>query len=180
MFERLRQAIEAALDAARTPDRRDVALGMREGIAEARAALDGLRDGVANTDRRLTMEKKYLTDAERRGRLAKDVGDEETVRVAERFAEKHREKIGVLENKLTVQRSELALAERELGEMKEQFEKVEGSSAFETAWRELDWAGRASSSSGADDDLLRSQIDRAAREARAEAQLAELKRKMGR
>ena len=180
MFERLRAAIEAALDAARMPDRGDMAFGMREGIAEARAALNGMREGVAKTDRLLTMERKYLEDTERRGRLAKDVEDEETVRVAERFAAKHREKVAVIEGKLAAQQSELKLAERELAEMKDQFQQLEGSSEFETAWRELGWEGRASPESEMQDDLLRSQIDRAAREARAEEQLAELKRKMGR
>ena len=181
MFERLRNAINAALDAATPPSgERDVISGMRDAVIEARAALLGLREGLDRTERELTIERRNLDDAERRGRLAAGIGDQETVDVAERFAAKHRERVVVLEGKLDAQRKESALAERELEEMKAQLKQVAGSGQVEAAWREIEAAGGARPETDVKDDLLRGEIDRAAREAEAEARLQDLKRRMGR
>jgi len=181
MFERLRDAINAALDAATgPPDSREVLSGMRDAVIEARAALEGMKQGVVKTEQRLTLERRQLEDAERRGRMARGIDDQETVDVAELFTAKHRERVEVLEDKLEAQRAELALAERELAEMKGQLKKAAGSSHAETAWREIEAAGGVRPETDVGDELLRSQMDRAAREAEAEAKLDALKKKMGR
>ncbi len=146
MFEGLRgRARAAALQAA---------------VIEAKVAVGMLRDGIAATERELALEQKHLEDAERRGQLARQVPDAETVAIAERFAAKHRERATVLERKLGVQKDELLLAERELAEMTE---------ALKSPVSEPD----------VDDPTLRIRMDRAGYEAAAEAQLAHLKKKMG-
>jgi phage shock protein A len=181
MFERLRAAIDAALDAATAPsDKRDVISGMREAVIEAHAALAGLRDGMTRTERELAAEQRNLDDAERRGRLAGGIGDQETVEVAERFVAKHRERVEVLRQKLEAHRAEISLMERELDEMKAQMKKVAGSSSVESAWREIEAAGGARPETDLNNDLLKEQFDRAAREAHANAQLEALKKRMGR
>jgi predicted nucleic acid-binding Zn-ribbon protein len=180
MFERLKDAINAALDAATgPPDGREVLSRMRDAVIETRAALEGMKQGVAKTEQRLTLERRQLGDAERRGRMAAEIDDQETVEVAEVFTGKHRERVEVLEDKLEAQRAELALAERELEEMKGQLKKAAGSSNAETAWREIEAAGGVRPETDVGDELLRSQLDHAAREAEAEARLDALKKKMG-
>jgi len=181
MFERLRAAIDAALDSATAPaDKRDVVAGMRDAVIEAHAALQGMRDDVARTEKELAVERNRLADAERRGRLAGEIDDHETVEVAEQFAAKHRGRVGVLEQKLEAQRAEIVLMERELGEMKAQMKKVSGSSSVDSAWRGIEAAGGSRPETDVKDDLLRDKFDRVAREAQADAQLEALKKRMGR
>ncbi len=186
MFERLRDALRAALDAATPPgDLRDLARQMREAVVEAKLAVGETREAVARTDRDLTQERQRLADAERRGRLASEIQDQETVDVARRFAAKHRERTDVLEKKLAALKDELALYERELGDMQGQLVRAErdrplteAERSAERAWRELQAAGGARPGTDPEGELLKSQLDRAAREAAADRQLRELKKKM--
>ncbi len=187
MFERLRAAINAALEAA-TPasDPRAVVSKMREAVIEARTSIEAMREGASETEQRLAHERQLLTDAERRGRLAAGIQDRETVEVAQQFAEKHRERVEVLEQKLKVQRDELALAEREYGDMKAQlleYERsrpaTEAARSVESAWRDLEAAGMSRPETDVEGERLRREMDRAAREAKADEQLEELKKRMG-
>lgn len=181
MFERLKDAINAALDAATgPPDAREKVSRMRDAVIEARAALEAMRQGVAKSEQQLAAERQHLADAERRGRMAAQIGDQETADVAQQFAVKHGERVGVLEDKLQAQRAELALAERELDGMKSQLKKAADSGGVESAWREIEAAGGVRPDTDVKDELLRSQLDRAAKEAEAEARLDALKKKMGR
>jgi hypothetical protein len=136
------------------------AAALQAAVIEAKVAVGHLRDGIAATERELALEQKHWGDAERRGELARQIPDPETVAIAERFAAKHRERATVLERKLSVQKDELVLAERELAEMTEALKSPTG---------EPD----------ADDPALKIRMDRAGYEAAAEAQLAHLKRKLG-
>jgi hypothetical protein len=174
------------LDAAAGPaDLRALARQMREAVVDAKVAVAEVHEAVARTDREIGLERQHLADAERRGRLAGEIQDQETVLVAERFTAKHRERIGVLEHKLAAQREELALAERELAEMQEQLKSaernrptMEGDRNTEQAWRDMQSAGGARPGMDLQDELLKSDMDRAAREAAAARQLEELKKKM--
>src|SRR5439155_3331514 len=85
----------------------------REAVVEARVAVRELGEGVGRTEAALAAEHQRLADSERRGRLAAEIQDRETVDVAGRFAAKHGERVGVLERKLAAQRDELGLAQRE-------------------------------------------------------------------
>jgi len=186
LFERLRDAFRAALDAATPPgDLRDLARQMREAVVEAKVAVQEMREALGRTEGELTLERQRLADAERRGRLAAEIQDQETVIVAERFAVKHRERVAVLERKLAAQREEVALADRDLVEMQGQLKSaeqdrstVEGDRSTERAWREVQAAGGARPGTDLKDELLQADIDRAAREATAQQQLEALKKKM--
>jgi len=153
---------------------------MREAVIEAHAVVQALREGLSRTEQELAVERRNLKDAERRGRLATEIDDQETVEIANRFAMKHKERVAVLEKKLDAQRGELLFMERELDEMKVQIKKVAGSSSVESAWREIESAGGARPETDASEESLRSSFDRAAREAAADAQLEALKKRMGR
>jgi len=189
VFEKLRETIEAMLAAA-TPagDAQDVVARMHDAVVEARTSLMEMRDQLSNTERRLDRERQKLEDAERRGKLADGIGDEETVEVAEEFAAKHRERAAVLTRKLDAQRAELTLADREFVQMREQFKEAKDqrgldgdtSDRIESAWRNIESAGGTRPELDLKDELLRSQMDTAAKEAAANEQLRQLKKKMGR
>ena len=85
----------------------------------------------------------------------------------------------------TREAAELALYERELGDMQAQLGRAErdrplteAERSAERAWRDLQSAGGARPGTDAADELLKSQLDHAAREAAADRQLRELKKKM--
>jgi hypothetical protein len=141
-----------------------------------------MRDALAATDRELADERRQLEDAERRGRLAAAVPDSETVAIAQRFTARHRDRVQVLERKLAVQRDELALAEREVTELMAEYRAARSGHPLESvdaAWRDLEAAGGIRpdaadvdrSADDADDQLRHQQA--------VEAQLAYLKKKMG-
>jgi hypothetical protein len=158
---------------------------MREAVVDAKVAVREIQDAIARTEQEIAAERQRLADAERRGRLAAEIQDQETVTVADRFAAKHRERLGVLERKLAAQREELALAQRELDEMQAQLKSaerdrpaMEGQSSSEQAWRDIQGAGGERPGVDLPDELLKSDLDRAAREAAAARQLEELKKKL--
>ncbi|HKR56164.1 MAG TPA: hypothetical protein VJS20_07670 [Gemmatimonadales bacterium] len=184
MFERLRDALKAALDAATPPaDLRQLAGQMREAVVDAKVAVREVREALKRTEIELTAERQKLADAERRGRLAGEIQDAETVEVAGRFAAKHRERVAMLEKKLAAQQEELSLAEKELNEMQSQLSaadqsRVGAERSTEDAWREIQRAGGSRPGVDPEDDLLKSQLERAQREAAADRQLDELKKKL--
>jgi len=143
---------------------------MREAVVDAKVAVAEVQEAVGRTERELTLERQRLADAERRGRLAGEIQDGETVAVADRFAAKHRERLGVLERKLVNQKEEMALAQRELDDMQAQLKTAERDRPAMEA--------RAEPGLDLEDELLKSDMDRASREAAAARQLEELKKKM--
>jgi hypothetical protein len=186
VFERLRDALRAALDAAAPPaDLRNLAGQMREAVVDAKVAVREVREALKRTELELALERQRLADAERRGRLAGEIQDAETVEVANRFVVKHQERIAVMEKKLAAQKDELALAERELGDMQTQLQAADqtrtaagGERSTEDAWREIQRAGGSRPGVDPEDDLLKAQLERAQREAAANRQLDELKKKL--
>ena len=160
-----------------TADSRAVAGALREALVEGRAGIVSLREALAVSERELAAEQKQLADAERRGRLAAALPDQETVTVAERFAARHRERITLLERKLVVQRDELVLAEREVEEMTAQLRSGTATAdSIRAAWRDLEAAG---GSMPTDDERVAHEADRRRRDQAVEEQLAYLKRKLG-
>jgi hypothetical protein len=123
-------------------------------------------DALAASERELARERQHLDDAERRGRLAAEISDAETVAVAERFAARHRERVDVLERKIAVQRDELAITEREYETMRAEVQAARGA------------VGTPPPAPEPEEDHLRGQMDRAAREAAADRQLEFLKKKV--
>lgn len=179
MFERLRAALDGALAGG---DAGSLAR-MREAVIEARVAVGKLRDGLRVTEAELAHERQQLRDAQRRGRLAGEIGDGETVTVAQHFAAKHGERVAVLEKKLAAQQDEASLAEREVTEMTEQLKTAERDRVAREASGRVAAARAAMGSPSApdaEDEVLKTRLDRAGREAAAAEQLEALKRKMGR
>jgi hypothetical protein len=196
MFEQLRASFRAMLAAARSPDdRREVLADMKSSVVRARMGLDDLRAGIADAERRLTAGQAELETIRRRRAMAEQIGDAETVSVAQRFEALQVERVGVLERKLETQQAELALVEREVAEMTTDLRRaMDGVPLRDVATGETPREAAAAASaieSGLDDMLdpdaaLRGQIDaldrqqtRTSREADADERLAALKRKLG-
>lgn len=176
MFEGLRAALRAALDSAtQPPNWRDLRAELHAAAVQGRAAVAKMRDDLAATEREALIERRHLDDAKRRGRMAAEIDDRETVEVAERFVARHGERLAVLERKLEVQRAELQLAERDVGEMVAQLKEVDLRAGVRTPRA----AGESTGSEG-ENDALGGELDRRAREAEAEARLRDLKKRMGR
>jgi hypothetical protein len=181
VFESVKARLERFLREHTRADPRARAASLREAILEGKVGVTTMRSALVATERELVIERRQLADAERRGQLAAEVPDAETVALAERFAVRHRERVSVLEHKLVVQREELALAEREVAEMIAEFRAARpgtGSESVEAAWRDLEAAGGERPGTGLDEGVSRADSDRKLKEA-VEAQLAFLKRKMG-
>ena len=182
MFEGIKARLEKLLRDHSRSDPRAYMAGLREALLEAKVGVATMRSALVATERELVVERRQLADAERRGRLAAELPDQETVRLAERFAVRHRERVAVLERKLTVQRDELSLAEREvedmLGEYRARGRGTEADS-IRTAWRDLESAGGDRPESASDEERLRTESDSELKEKAVDAQLAFLKKKFG-
>jgi hypothetical protein len=85
----------------------------------------------------------------------------------------------VLERKVVVMREELELAERDLSEMTSEARRAAAGHPSETiaaAWRDLESAGATRPD---ETERVQAEVDRRRRESAIEAQLAYLKRKLG-
>lgn len=187
LFARLRDQLDQVLARGTVPPTpREEATAIQQHLVDLKVGLEDLRRAFAATGRELTLEREQLTAAERRGQLATEIQDAETVRIATEFTTKHRERVDMLERKLAVQREEVALAEREadvlLGRLKQARQGLtpEGRTpSAEAAWRGLEAAGGVRPETDVESELLKTRADRAAMEQAAEAQLAHLKKKLG-
>ena len=188
MFKRLRDALERALAAATPPpDLGEIASQMRNAVIEQKAAVRLMTEDLAKADELLNMERTQLATAQRRRELALGIQDTETVAVAEKFIARHTERAAVLEKKVVIQREELSLAERDLAEMTKQLQEaarrnpaIGSQRSADAAWQGLGQAGMDRPDVDLEHDLLKTRVDRAAREAAADARLDELKKRMGR
>ncbi|HET7024272.1 MAG TPA: hypothetical protein VFI39_03600 [Gemmatimonadales bacterium] len=186
-FARLRDRLDRMIDGATVPQTpRETAAALREALLEWKVGLDDLRRARQATEGELAVERRQLADAERRGALAAEIPDPETVRVAGEFAERHRERVAVLERKLAVQGDEIVLAEREGGALTARFQEARrglGDSGMapsvNAAWRDVEAAGGTRPELDLDHELLQHQADRAARDQAADLQLQALKKKLG-
>lgn len=175
MFERLRQSLREAMSRASSPEEgRAVLAMMRDALVQARMGVAEVRDALKETSAHLAHERKELETVRRRRELAAAIHDDETVKVAERFERRHVERIEVLVRKLSAQESELALAQSELDEMNAQYRSMQAGGGPTMA------PPSAGEGLSPEPDGLGREMDRAAREAEAERQLNELKRRMGR
>ena len=191
MFDDVRQAFRDLLRG--TPPsgdaRRSIVAQMRETLVQARMGLDDLRKGIEETRARLQRARSELETVRRRKQLAQGINDAQTVAIAERYEKQHAERAGLLERKLETQEAELAMVEREVGEMNAEFKLAAAGANPGVS------AGSATggpSAGGSEDDVatdkagLRDEIDGLARarrradaESTADEKLAALKRRMG-
>jgi hypothetical protein len=188
MFDKLRQSLENLVNGAATPEERSAALSrMKETLVQARLGIEDLRGGVSQTRVRLHEERRELETVRRRKVLAEGIGDAETVAVAERFERHHAERVAVLERKLGAQESEVAIVEREVEEMAAELRAAVGRGGAPgavgvggaAAARAAEEAVDGSAAARDELDALARARRRAERDAAAEAQLAALKRRMG-
>jgi len=171
MFDKLRDSLRDAMSAASGPAR--LAL-MREALVEAKVGLSKIRSAHQETSQQLARERSELEKVQRRGVLAANIGDAETVRVAGQFTQKHQERISVLERKLAALAAELSLAERDVEEMSRQLHAMAAGGGMPAPER----PAAAPEASDADFDALRRAAEHAAKQSTAERQLEELKRRM--
>jgi hypothetical protein len=192
MFDDVRQAFRDLLRG--TPPsgdaRRSIVAQMRETLVQARMGLDDLRKGVEETRARLARERTELETVRRRKELAVGIKDAETVAIAERYEKQHAERASILERKLETQEAELAMVEREVGEMNAEFKlAAAGGTPGVSAGTPPSDAGsgtRPVEDPLAGDPGLRDELDglararrRAEAESSADEKLAALKRRMG-
>lgn len=153
-------------------DRRAYVSGLNAALVDFKVAAAESRESLAAAERELALETRQLSDAERRGRLAQDIGDLETARIAGEFAARHRERSGILERKIAVIRDEIAYVEREYQALAAQ---------YQSARQGLGPSGSPPASEPAPDhefDVLKAKADREAAEAAVQAQLKHLKKKL--
>jgi len=125
MFENLRNAFREAienfnkeLDRDQVPGAVDRLLaGMRDEVADAKLRIRELEDQISRTDAEVAREKRDASTARRRGKLAAEIDDAETVQLAEEYAVRHEERQRILEQKSAALRQELEIREKEVEEM---------------------------------------------------------------
>ncbi len=176
VFDDIRHSLRDAMSRLSRREDRDALLLMREGLVDARVALSGMRDALAQTRAQLEREREEQATVRRRRRLATDIGDAETARIASEFEQRHGSRISILERKLSAQEEELAMAESEIAEMTRAY-KQSAAGIPSAAGIDVDEIAGLDTSREAND--LKRTIDRAGREAEAERRLAELKKRMG-
>lgn len=188
MFDDVKQALHDLLHGNVAPaDRREALQEMRETMVRSRMALEDLREGVRQTERRLQREQAELETVRRRRTLAEGVGDAETVTIAARFEAQHHERVSLLERRLDVERGELAMVERDIEEMTTQFKAAQAGVGSGLRSGSVPASDPSDPGDPLDSDAaLNAELQglnraqrRANNEADADARLAELKRRMG-
>jgi len=98
---------------------------MRREMVAVRAEIPALEEQHRGAVAELERERRRLDDTTRRGTMAERIGDAETVRVAGEFAEKHRRRIAVLEEKVRATKAEWELRRDESVEMMARYKEAE-------------------------------------------------------
>jgi chromosome segregation ATPase len=193
VFESLRKSLDDLLSRSTPPEeRRQIVSRMRDTLVQAKVGLEDLRTALAQSKRRLEMERGELDTVQRRKRLAEQIEDGETVRLASQYEQMHQERVAILERKLEAQESELALAERDVAQMMTELRQAasgipapgeRSAATVNAAMEEIESELASGVGKG---ENLRSEIDglsrarsRADHEADAARKLEELKRRMG-
>jgi len=191
VFESLRKSLDDLLSRSTPPEeRRQIVSRMRDTLVQAKVGLQDLRDGLAQSKRRLDQERRELETVQRRKRLAEQINDVETVRLATQYEQLHAERFAVLERKLEAQESELALAERDVAQMMTELRQAasgipsageRSNAAVSAAMDEIESEMGSAKSEGLRDEIdgLSRARARADHEADAARKLEELKRRMG-
>lgn len=124
MLDELRDALGAFSSRLNPDERRRATHGMRDALVHAKLALRDLAAAKAATEARLQAERTELETVRRRMGYAVEIGDTETVAIAERFAAQHAERVAMLETKLMAQEQELTVTERDYEAMSVELRRV--------------------------------------------------------
>jgi hypothetical protein len=153
---------------------------MERELTSAAGALARLEEEIRRTRREAATEREAEEVCRRRERLARDAGDEETVRVAIEFAARHAERAAVLQRKAEVLEDERSLLQRDMDGMRRVIAEAPpaaGAAASANAGARADpLDDPASPRRATDHDFSRLEHD--ARDRAAAARLEELKRRM--
>ncbi len=153
---------------------REQAPGLREALVEFKIGIGQMTEALARSERELDIARKEAADYGRRGTLAQEIDDQETVRIATEFTAKARERVDLLERKVIVQRDELAMAQRDYEATKVRFQSASRGVPLDTA-PPVDPMADPDRMSSTDQIM----IDKRAKEAVVDAQLEHLKKKLG-
>ena len=138
-------------------------------VGRVRNQLNELEDAITDTRTRLAHEAEQVDVCVRRERMAKDIGDTETARVAAEYRARHSERAAVLEKKLEALEAERRLCRRDLQEM----EKALQEGRVQSARAELEDLNRHPA-----EDAFRN-LEDSDRARSADERLDELKKRMG-
>jgi len=125
MFEDLRQAFREAFDNFKEELNRDAVPGtmdrilqsMFHEVTEARARLKGVDADLETTRLRVRAEEEQVATMARRQRMAADIGDEETARLAGDYLERHEKRLAIFRQKAAALEQESTLLAAEVEEM---------------------------------------------------------------
>ena len=129
MFEDLRDAFQEALDNFNKELSRDnvsgtadqMLAGMKGELASEKAQVSGLEDQITKTIEHIERLSDEVVTARRREEMAREIDDNETVKLAAEFATKAEGYITVLQKKRTALEEELVFRARTVEEMYAQF-----------------------------------------------------------
>ena len=172
MFDNLRQAFREAVDnfedelgRDKIPEAVDRLLReMKREAADTKAEIRRLEEAIQGAIEKAEKEKGEGKTCRRREKMALEISDEETARLAREYAEKHEHRRSILEHKALALKEELDMRQEEFGEMIEAIKGAEKNRDGLTAT-----VGRASARNSIEEaDDLFSQLDRFADEIEAD------------
>jgi hypothetical protein len=147
-------------------------VAMRRDLAAAHKALDQLRNELQRCREECAEEEKQEATARRRSEMAAAIDDQTTVQIAVQWADRHKQRVLILRQKVEVLTAELAMRNDDLERMQKQVDALQS---------KLAEAGpRTPRSLFTDQERARTDADfrKLQRERAAEARLEELKKKM--
>ena len=97
---------------------------MRDELIDTKAQIPQLETHIEALERERVREREKIEDCIRRASQAEAIDDKETLEVAVRFAEQHRSRLDVVEQKLEAAQAELVLKRREAEEMTGQLKEA--------------------------------------------------------
>ena len=168
MFDNLRQAFREAVDNFKDELGRDeipeavdrLLREMKREAADTKAEIRRLEEAIQGALEGAEKEKGDGKTCRRREKMALEISDEETARLAREYAEKHEHRRSVLEHKALALKEELDMRQEEFGEMLKAIKDAEKNRDGLTAT-----VGRASARNSIEEaDDLFSQLDRFADE----------------
>ena len=172
MFDNLRQAFREAVDNFKDELGRDeipeavdrLLHEMKREAADTKAEIRRLEEAIQGALEEAEKEKGDGKTCRRREKMALEISDEETARLAREYAEKHEHRRSVLEHKALALKEELDMRQEEFGEMLKAIKDAEKNRDGLTAT-----VGRASARNSIEEaDDLFSQLDRFADEIEAD------------
>lgn len=181
-FDNFRKSLEDLMNRHTPPtDRREAASQMRDTLIQAKMGLSEMRDGLSKARAQLEREERELETVKRRRQMALDINDAETVTIADKFVATHGERVELLRRKVAIQEDEVRMAEADVEAMTRDLKAaMSGTGDFgpnlSSPSPDLDFSGEKVAS---EIDSLGRARARAEHQARADAELEELKRRMG-